>query len=159
MFYCSKKPCSYEVFSADQVPLRKPLHAVHTHEYCKCLEYFGEITKENLSYTLFLQLLRSISRSHRAVKQFDLGAGAVPLWLCLLQSPCAANEPSHEQQELGLVWVGNELRFGSLLLSKQSFEVGGRLWGWCGNGNTGCCCSTGNLTQLWYKWCCQKPKK
>lgn len=50
---------------------------------------------------------------------------------------------------LGLVWVGNELRFGSLLLSKQSFEVGG----WHGNGATGCWHSDGELTQLCYKGC------
>lgn len=49
--------------------------------------------------------------------------------------------------ELGLVWVGNELRFGSLLLSKQSFEVGVRLWVWHGNGATGCCLSDGELAQ------------
>lgn len=101
MFYCSKKPCSCEVFSADQVPLRKPLHVVHTHEFCKYLEYFGEIAMENLSYTLFLQFLRNVSRSQTAVKRCDPGCRCCARAAACLP-PCSQssalvllNEPSH----------------------------------------------------------------
>lgn len=108
VFFCSKKPCSYEIFSADQVPLRKPLRMVHTHECCKCLEYFGEITMENVSYTLFLQLLGSISRSHRAAEQF--GAGAVPLQL-------PVSHRAHRAEHLCCL---------------MSPPMNGSSWGWCG---------------------------
>lgn len=110
---------------------------------------------ENLSYTLFLQFLRNISRSHGAVKQFDPGCRCCALAaVCLPQSSALVLLMSpHERQNLGLVWVGNELSFGSLLLSKQSFE----LWGWHGNVPcpTGCCPSDGELIQHCHKWCCQ----
>lgn len=66
--------------------------------------------------------------------------------------PLSSSSASHEGQKLGLVWVGNELRFGPLLLSKQSSEEAvGMPWKW----GTGSCCSHGELAQHWYKWCCQ----
>lgn len=152
VFYWSKKKRSCGVFSIDLCSSEEsPLCGVivplclHTHEYCNVSSIFGGYLWRT-SHMLYFFSFVGTFQGH-IIKRFNpVCAHAVLLqlhvypittvWCPLLAGPlCWLSELSYELQKLELVWVGDGLKFGFLLLLKEAElwsggKAVGMAWKW-----------------------------